>query len=97
MWNPFKREKLNPAQEDIHFDQGQVVASNTPILTIQTAYKEVEVVNRGVNLIVDSRRRSVQFWITVNGFRKSWEIIPIIRVFCLFAFINSRLTIIRVN
>lgn len=48
-WNPF-REKLNPAQPDIG---GQVEPSAAPTGNFQQAYDKLEIVNRGVNMIVD--------------------------------------------
>lgn len=47
--NPF-RQKLNPAQPEIG---GNVEPSNTPITNFQKAYDQIEIVNRGVNMIVD--------------------------------------------
>ena len=44
------REKLNPAQE--YFDH-KIDASREPITKYQRAYEELEIVNRGVNMIVD--------------------------------------------
>jgi len=46
-------QKLNPAQERIVIDQGESYRA-APVYTIASAYKKTEVVNRGVNLIVDS-------------------------------------------
>lgn len=46
--------KRNPAQREIVDDQGKDHHSTTRIRTIAEAYKSVEVVNRGINLIVDS-------------------------------------------
>ena len=48
-------QKLNPAQEDIYFQEGE----NKPTTqnrkyTVTKAYETIEVVNRGVNLLVDS-------------------------------------------
>lgn len=48
-------EKLNPAQEEIKDEQGETQDSTTTrIRSIQYAYKTTEVVNRGVNLVVDA-------------------------------------------
>jgi len=46
-------EKLNPAQSDIVDDYGETFDS-TSFYTIRKAYYELDVVNRGVNLTVDS-------------------------------------------
>lgn len=46
-------EKLNPAQEEIVRDQGETHDS-TSVYTIRKAYYALDVVNRGVNLTVDS-------------------------------------------
>ena len=48
------REKLNPAQENIVDDFGTDVSPSVKLATNQDAYNKLEVVNRGVNLIVDS-------------------------------------------
>ena len=45
--------KLNPAQPDIHGSESSS-ASTKPWRRYNVAYKEVEVVNRGINLIVDA-------------------------------------------
>ena len=47
-------EKLNPAQEDIVNDYGETQSVSSNLYTNQQAYKTIEVVNRGVNLITDS-------------------------------------------
>jgi len=47
-------EKLNPAQEEMAMDEGYSVQSTATPITYQTAYNYIEVVNRGVNLLVDS-------------------------------------------
>jgi len=47
-------EKLNPAQEEIAFHEGDEVSPSSKIITYQDAYDKIEVVNRGVNLIADS-------------------------------------------
>ena len=46
--------KLNPAQSEIVEDYGQDHAPSANLRTNQVAYNVIEVVNRGVNLIVDS-------------------------------------------
>jgi len=46
--------KLNPAQEDIVADFGETQPVSNLLYNNQTAYNKIEVVNRGVNLIVDS-------------------------------------------
>ena len=46
-------EKLNPAQPEIHSSETSA-ATTKPWRRYNVAYKEVEVVNRGINLIVDA-------------------------------------------
>ena len=46
------REKDNPAQSDIALDEG-IKSPSTKIATVRDAYNKIEVVNRGVNIIVD--------------------------------------------
>lgn len=46
-------EKLNPAQPEIYNDQGDV-HNTTSVYTIRSAYYQLDVVNRGVNLTVDA-------------------------------------------
>ena len=46
------REKLNPAQERIHYDEGSTVSSTQSILNYQTAFKNIDSVNRAVNVVV---------------------------------------------
>lgn len=46
-------EKLNPAQPEILRDEG-IVHDTTSLYTIRKAYYDLDVVNRGVNLTVDS-------------------------------------------
>lgn len=46
-------EKLNPAQPEIVDDQGSTHGTSS-LYTIRKAYYELEVVNRGVNLVVDA-------------------------------------------
>jgi len=48
------REKLNPAQEEIVQDYGETHSPAAKYYTNQDAYEKLEVVNRGVNLLVDS-------------------------------------------
>jgi len=48
------RTKLNPAQEEIRQEVGESAYSTAPKLSHQQAYTSLEVVNRGVNIIVDS-------------------------------------------
>ena len=45
-----REEKLNPAQE---FYDHKIDASREPITQYERAYEELEIVNRGVNMIVD--------------------------------------------
>ena len=53
-WFSNLREKLNPAQEEIAMQEGDVVNSTAKPITYQTAYQHIEVVNRGINLTVDA-------------------------------------------
>lgn len=46
-------EKLNPAQNLIRQDYGDNQQTSTKTITTETAYADLEVVQRGVNLIVD--------------------------------------------
>jgi len=46
-------QKLNPAQPSIAVSQGSQ-GSLAPVITYQRAYDRLEVVNRGVNMIVDA-------------------------------------------
>lgn len=46
--------KFNPAQEEIVDDYGETQSVSSNLYTNQYAYNKIEVVNRGVNLIVDS-------------------------------------------
>jgi len=48
------REKLNPAQQQIHYDEGGDVSSSTQILTHQAAFKHIDSVNRSVNMVVSA-------------------------------------------
>ena len=52
LFDTFK-EKLNPAQPDIHSSEGSATTTK-PWRRYTVAYKEVEVVNRGINLMVDA-------------------------------------------
>ena len=47
-------EKLNPAQDEIVDDYGEIHSPSSKHYTNQQAYEKIEVVNRGVNLIADS-------------------------------------------
>ena len=47
-------EKLNPAQPEIHMDQGETQSSTINSYSAYQAFNKIEVVNRGVSLIVDS-------------------------------------------
>lgn len=47
-------EKLNPAQPEIYMDQGETQSATISPLSVYKAFTEIEVVNRGVSLIVDS-------------------------------------------
>lgn len=53
-WLDNIREKLNPAQVEIAWNEGDEVSPSNKIVTYQDAYDKIEVVNRGVNLIADS-------------------------------------------
>jgi len=53
-WLRNLRFKLNPAQGEILNDEGTSQTSTINTYTVQTAYKNIEVVQRGSNLIVDS-------------------------------------------
>lgn len=46
------REKLNPAQQQIHYDEGDTLSSSTKLLTYQQAFKSIDSVNRSVNMVV---------------------------------------------
>ena len=46
-----REEKLNPAQE--YYDN-KIDSTREPIQQYERAYEELEIVNRGVNMIVDS-------------------------------------------
>ena len=47
---PEAEEKLNPAQP--YFD-GKIESSREPTESFENAYEDLEIVNRGVNMIVD--------------------------------------------
>jgi HK97 family phage portal protein len=51
--NKSVEEKLNPAQYIISRDEGLEVASRERVQNYRDAYEKLEVVNRGVNMIVD--------------------------------------------
>lgn len=53
-WISNLREKLNPAQAEMVMSEGDVVQSTINPITYQTAYQQIEVVNRGINLTVDA-------------------------------------------
>ena len=60
--------KENPAQERIVLDEGDSHYSYAPITTISQAYDKIEVVNRGVNLIVDSASEiNIDIKARING------------------------------
>jgi HK97 family phage portal protein len=48
------RTKLNPAQQQIHYDEGGDVSTATQILTHQSAFKHIDSVNRSVNMVVSA-------------------------------------------
>ena len=50
----YVRHKLNPAQSEIVMSQGSDYSTTTHAVTIAYSYKNLEVVGRGVDLIVDS-------------------------------------------
>lgn len=52
MW-PFK-EKNNRAQPEIRLDQGEIQSTNANPTTINDAYTSIEVVRRGVDMVVDA-------------------------------------------
>ena len=47
-------EKLNPAQNVIHLDEGTHIGSTSRILTFRTAYKNIDSVNRAVSMVVNA-------------------------------------------
>lgn len=48
------RQKLNPAQASIHLDEGTNVGSTTRIVTFRNAFKNIDSVNRSVNMVVNA-------------------------------------------
>jgi HK97 family phage portal protein len=46
------REKLNPAQQQIYYDEGSTVGSTQNIRTYQTAFKNIDAVNRSVSMTI---------------------------------------------
>lgn len=51
--NSWFKTKLNPAQEEIMFEQGMDVGT-TSTINYKTAFEKLEVVNRGVNMLVSA-------------------------------------------
>jgi len=47
-------EKLNPAQSQIHHDEGSSVQSSARINNFRTAFKNIDSVNRAVNMVVSA-------------------------------------------
>ena len=47
-------EKLNPAQEIIHRDEGTNVGSESRIINFRNAFRNIDSVNRSVNLVVNA-------------------------------------------
>lgn len=47
-------EKLNPGQSEIVDNQGEIFSSGVNVVSHRSAYQKIEIVNRGVNLIVDN-------------------------------------------
>ena len=47
-------EKLNPAQNVIHLDEGTNIGSTSRILTFRSAYKNIDSVNRAVSMVVNA-------------------------------------------
>ena len=47
-------EKLNPAQNVIHLDEGTHIGSTSRILTFRSAYKNIDSVNRAVSMVVNA-------------------------------------------
>jgi HK97 family phage portal protein len=47
-------EKLNPAQQQIHYDEGTSVQSSARISNFRTAFKNIDSVNRAVNMVVSA-------------------------------------------
>lgn len=48
------REKLNPAQSSIQLDEGTNVGSDTRIISFRNAFKNIDSVNRSVNMVVNA-------------------------------------------
>lgn len=48
------RTKLNPAQPSIQLDEGTNVGSTTRIVTFRNAFKNIDSVNRSVNMVVNA-------------------------------------------
>lgn len=48
------REKLNPAQSSIQLDEGTNVGSDTRIVSFRNAFKNIDSVNRSVNMVVNA-------------------------------------------
>jgi len=46
------REKLNPAQQQIHYDEGGTIGTEGRLLSYQQAFKNIDSVNRSVNMVV---------------------------------------------
>ena len=51
--NPNTEEKLNPAQYVISRNEGLTVDSREIVTNYRSAYEQLEIVNRAVNMIVD--------------------------------------------
>lgn len=75
-WQSLK-EKLNPAQPSIAWEEGITGSTQTKLVTVQSSYELVEVVNRSVNMIVDSSAQvgfdvadSLSFTPIMRGMRK---------------------------
>ena len=47
-------EKLNPAQNIIQLDEGTSIGSESRIVSFRTAYKNIDSVNRSVNMVVNA-------------------------------------------
>lgn len=47
-------EKLNPAQGQIHYDEGTSIQSSARINNYRTAFKNIDSVNRAVNMVVSA-------------------------------------------
>lgn len=53
LWSNWFRRKDNPAQYVIQMEQGSTQSSDEPILKYNQYYETLEIVNRGINMIVD--------------------------------------------